>query len=140
MIDDAPDIRMLLRTVLQHSGWTVHEASSGVGVTASLAQVRPDLVILDVQMPDQDGWVTLAEIREHPEFGDVPVILCTVKAAVADRMRGWTIGADGYLVKPFALEAVVHEAEQVAARDAAARDAVRALHLEQLKALEDTHR
>ncbi|MBV9292609.1 MAG: response regulator [Frankiales bacterium] len=138
VIDDADDIRLLLRAVLEAAGWAVCEAATGVDVRGTLEASTPSVVLLDVQMPDRDGWATLADIRSHPTLGDVPVILCTVKSTTADRARGWQLGADGYISKPFALDDVIAEVADVASRPTELRSAVRAARLKELQELEET--
>lgn len=137
VIDDADDIRMLLRMLLERGGWRVAESATGVGVEQLLGETRPDLVLLDVQMPDRDGWSTLASIRAHPTLADIPVVLCTVKSSSADRIRGWELGADGYLTKPFALDQVAAEIDAVVARPSTQRAALRAERIYELKQLQE---
>jgi len=108
LIDDDPDIRMLVRMALEMDGHEVQAAGNGLAgldlLRASVAQgVRP-VVVLDVQMPDIDGWEVLSEIRSAPDLGDIPVVMCTVRAGAADRERGYGLGADAYEAKPFDLE------------------------------------
>jgi DNA-binding response OmpR family regulator len=84
----------------------------------------PDLVLLDVQMPGIDGWDTLQAVRAQRRLADLPVVLCTVKSGAADLAHGWSLGCDGYVVKPFAIADLVTEVEAVLAvhpRDRAAR-------------------
>lgn len=99
VVDDAADLRLLIRGVLSQSGMEVTEAASGSEALRRFEECRPDVVILDVQMPDMDGWETLRTIRGMD--GDVAVILCTVKASPADAVRGWDLGCDAYVRKPF---------------------------------------
>ena len=99
VVDDAADLRLLIRGVLSQSGMEVTEAASGAEALRCLADDGPDVVILDVQMPDMDGWETLRAIRRIDS--GVAVILCTVKASPADAVRGWNLGCDAYVRKPF---------------------------------------
>jgi CheY-like chemotaxis protein len=102
VVDDAADLRFLIREVLERAGMEVAEAESGADALHTLAiAARPDVVVLDVQMPDMDGWETLAAIRKMPGIADVPVIMCTVKSQPADALRAWELGCDAYLAKPF---------------------------------------
>ena len=123
VVDDNEDVRLLLATVLGSGGYDVVEAASG---DEALAMTRtasvPDVIVLDVQMPVLDGWDTLAGIRASSRFGDVPVVLCTVKSSAPDRMRGWKLGCDGYLVKPFDIEELLHEVENAIAQRAARKE------------------
>lgn len=105
VVDDDPDIRSLLELALGLHG---HEAVSAAGGGAALATLRQGplrgrrpVVVLDVQMPDLDGWQVLEAIRTDPELRDLPVVMCTVRASPADLDRGWQTGCDAYLPKPF---------------------------------------
>ena len=103
VVDDDPDIRMLLQIALERDG---HDVEGAPGGTAGLAALRTPgrarpVVILDVQMPDLDGWQVLGEIRADAALRGTPVILCTVKASAIDLNRGWEAGCDAYLTKPF---------------------------------------
>ncbi len=103
VVDDDPDIRTLLQIALERDGHSVEVAEGGTDGLAALrawGKGRP-VVILDVQMPDLDGWQVLATIREDATLRDLPVILCTVRAGAADLTRGWLAGCDAYLPKPF---------------------------------------
>lgn len=137
-VDDAADIRLLVRAVLQRAGHDVLEADSG---TAALSQLDgdelPDAVILDIQMPGVDGWETLSALRQHPRALDLPVLVCSVKAAAQDTSRAWMLGCDGYLTKPFNIADLAHEVEAVMAMSPAERQAMRRARL--AAALEQTH-
>lgn len=115
VIDDDHDLRMLTRLTFQLQGWSVATAEdgrSGLELLRSLAtqNVQP-VVLLDVQMPDIDGWQVLAEIRSDPELRHIPVVLCTVRAGVEDQRRGFALGADGFVAKPFDIEDLVSEVQ-----------------------------
>jgi two-component system cell cycle response regulator DivK len=104
-VDDDPDIRSLLELALGLQGHVVVTAPGGGAALEALRGEelrghRP-VVVLDVQMPDVDGWQVLEAIRADDELGDLPVILCTVRASPADLERGWGAGCDAYLAKPF---------------------------------------
>jgi DNA-binding response OmpR family regulator len=101
VVDDDEDIRVLLRELLQRAGFEVHEESNGLAALRTFHAQRPDLILLDVAMPEMDGWQTLARIRE---LSDVPVLMLTAKDTEADRVRGLRGGADDYVTKPFARE------------------------------------
>ena len=126
VVDDAPDIRLLADLVLTMAGFTVRAASSGSEALRILAKGDlPDIVLLDVQMPEVDGWETLDRLRKDPRTADLPVVLCTVKGLPEDTLKGWTLGCDGYLGKPFEISALVEELEGVLRRDWAEREALR---------------
>jgi DNA-binding response OmpR family regulator len=100
VVDDAADLRFLMREVLSRSGVAVEEASSGLDALGRLGSDPPDVVILDVQMPDMDGWETLSAIRRQQGDG-MGVILCTVRSHPADAVRAYELGCDAFLAKPF---------------------------------------
>jgi two-component system OmpR family response regulator len=126
VVDDAPDIRLLADLVLSMAGFTVTAASSGSEALQKLASGDlPDIVLLDVQMPDVDGWETLTRVRATPRTAQLPVVLCTVKGLPEDNLKGWSLGCDGYLGKPFDIGGLVDELNAVLKRTPAQRLAVR---------------
>lgn len=130
--DDVADVRRLIRRVLEPAGYVVEEASSGLLALAMLASPpRPDVVVLDVQMPEMDGWQTLAAIRSEPTLGNLPVVLCTVKAGPDDIERAWLGGCDGYVVKPFDIGELLAQVDLVVKQDEEERQLRRALMLAQ---------
>ncbi len=126
IVDDQPDIRELLKAILTLRDYEVDTAASGVEALERLQRRdHPDLIVLDVQMPEMDGWDTLSEIRlRYGEFGP-RVVICTVKGHPRDLLHGWTLGCDGYVWKPFDLKLLVDEVAAVLLRDAAERARVR---------------
>ena len=126
VVDDAPDIRLLADLVLSMAGFTVSAASSGTEALRVLAEGDlPDIVLLDVQMPEVDGWETLTRLRRDPRTADLPVVLCTVKGLPEDTLKGWALGCDGYLGKPFDIGHLVEELEGVLRRNCMEREAIR---------------
>ncbi len=98
LIDDDAITRELLRGVLERAGHEIREAENGRAGLRELYATTPDLVILDVEMPELDGWATLERIRE---LSEVPVLMLTARQTELERVRGLRGGADDYLVKPF---------------------------------------
>lgn len=130
IVDDNRDMRLLLRYILEDQGLAVSEANGGADALEILDDgPRPDVVILDVQMPEMDGWETLGAIRHRAPTKDLPVVLCTVKARPADVVHGWEIGCDGYIVKPFDTEALAAEIWAVASRNPEDRLKIREIGL-----------
>jgi len=132
VVDDAPDIRLLAELVLSMAGFTVTTASSGKDALRQLAGDLPDIVVLDVQMPELDGWETLSHLRADPRTADLPVVLCTVKGLPGDTLKGWSLGCDGYLGKPFDIRLLVDEVQRVLGRDWVERETVRRLRTAEL--------
>ncbi len=98
VVDDDAVTRELLRGVLERAGHEVREAEDGRAGLRELYSHSPDLVILDVEMPELDGWATLERIRD---MSDVPVLMLTRRETELERVRGLKGGADDYVVKPF---------------------------------------
>lgn len=101
VIDDDQSITSFLRRALSYSGYEVEVSADGREGLALALESPPDLVILDIMMPGIDGYEICRRLRSG---GDVPILMLTAKDEVPDRVRGLDVGADDYLVKPFALE------------------------------------
>lgn len=102
VVDDDEKITSLLRRSLAFEGYEVVTASNGLEGLKQMMTADPDLLILDVMMPQVDGWEVAKRVREGGS--GVPILMLTAKDDVQDRVRGLDLGADDYLVKPFALE------------------------------------
>ncbi|MFJ3232038.1 response regulator transcription factor [Streptomyces sp. NPDC086787] len=102
VVDDDPPIADLVATVARYEGWTAVTAYSGEEALSLAAGFRPDIVVLDLMLPDVDGFGVLDRLRRSGTM--VPVVFLTARDTVADRVAGLTRGGDDYLVKPFAVE------------------------------------
>jgi DNA-binding response OmpR family regulator len=98
VVDDEADILDLLSELLGETGYEVVRASDGREAIRALFQTQPDLVLLDVAMPELDGWQTLERIRD---VSDLPVLMLTARASEDDKVRGLRAGANDYVTKPF---------------------------------------
>lgn len=98
VIDDDPDIAKLLTTILQPQGFVVYHSCDGVEGLKQAYEIHPDLIILDVTMPTMDGWDVCTRLRE---LSDLPILMLTARSAEADMLRGFMLGADDYVKKPF---------------------------------------
>ncbi|CAH1228260.1 Heme response regulator HssR [Paenibacillus allorhizoplanae] len=98
IVDDDPYIRELVRVFMMNEGFDVVEAEDGVEALKKLQTVQVDMVILDVMMPNMDGWKLCEELREHY---DLPILMLTAKGETAQKVKGFELGADDYLTKPF---------------------------------------
>lgn len=116
VVDDEPNIRELLSASLKFSGFDVHIAANGQEALKRADEVRPDLIVLDVMMPDLDGFGVMKRLRD--KGSKIPVVFLTAKDDVADRVTGLTLGGDDYIVKPFSLEEVVARIRAVLRRAA----------------------
>ena len=101
VVDDEPQIRRVLRTTLASHGYVITEAKTGEEAVESVRKERPDLVLLDVNMPGIGGIEAAREIRQ---MSDAPIIMLTVRKAERDKVLALDSGADDYVVKPFSIE------------------------------------
>ncbi|WP_203669464.1 response regulator transcription factor [Cellulomonas pakistanensis] len=105
VVDDEATLAELLSTALRYEGWQVEHALTGQAAIRQAKALEPDVILLDVMLPDLSGLEVLRRIRAtHPH---VPVLFLTAKDAVEDRIAGLTAGGDDYVTKPFSLEEVV---------------------------------
>jgi two-component system, OmpR family, response regulator len=105
VVDDEPTLAELVTMALRYEGWEVRSAGNGVTAVRLARDFRPDVVVLDVMLPDLSGLDVLRRLREHTP--NLPVLFLTAKDAVEDRIAGLTAGGDDYVTKPFSLEEVV---------------------------------
>ncbi|MEX2464240.1 MAG: response regulator transcription factor, partial [Gaiellaceae bacterium] len=112
-VDDDADIRGLLRQLLERAGYDLVEASNGKDGLRAFYASAPDLVLLDVSMPEMDGWQTLERIRD---LSDVPVLMLTARTAELERVRGLKTGADDYVAKPFGRQELLARVEALLRR------------------------
>lgn len=99
LVDDEPAIISALRVIFERAGYEVITSQTGAAALAQLAQL-PELVVLDVMLPDMDGYQVCREIRKLPTY--VPVLMLTARDTLPDKVLGLELGADAYLTKPFA--------------------------------------
>lgn len=123
LIDDDRGLTDLLADFLRNEGHTVHVANDGLSGMRQVFAIKPNLVVLDVTMPQRDGWEVLERIRE---LSSTPVIMLTARDEEANILHGFTLGADDYVTKPFSfaqmaarIQAVLHRYEQGAHEDPA---------------------
>jgi two-component system, OmpR family, response regulator len=137
LVDDELHLRSMLEAALRHSGFDVHAVESGREALEAVGPVEPDLVVLDVMLPDLDGFEVCRRWRQ--EGRRTPVVFLTARDATEDKVRGLTTGGDDYLVKPFSLEELVARIQAVLRRTGAGRpDAV--LRCADLVLDDDAHR
>lgn len=100
-VDDERHIVRLIQVNLERAGYEVSTAYDGLEALRAIEEDRPDLIVLDVMMPQLDGFETLKRLKANPNTADIPVIMLTAKSQDADVFRGWQSGVDCYLTKPF---------------------------------------
>ena len=101
VVDDNPDIVNIVKAILEGKGYNVLTAYSGPELFTCLEQQKPDLIILDIMMPEMDGLQVLTRLKNASETSSIPVILLTAKVQYEDVLGGYKLGADYYITKPF---------------------------------------
>lgn len=100
IVDDEPQIRTFLRISLEAHGFAPREAASGTNALKAIAADKPDMMILDLGLPDRDGLTLIREIREHSRM---PIIVLSVRSNEQDKVRAFDLGANDYVTKPFGI-------------------------------------
>lgn len=138
VVDDEPNIRELLATSLRFAGFDVHAAADGGAALRLAKQVQPDLLVLDVMLPDMDGFTVTRRLREKGQH--VPVLFLTARDDTQDKITGLTVGGDDYVTKPFSLEEVVARIRAILRRTTGAEaESTSVLGYEDLELDEDSH-
>ena len=136
VVDDEDNITFLLDSALRHFGFDVRVASDGRGALKEVEAFAPDVVLLDVMLPDLDGFEILRRLRL--DGVQVPVLFLTARDAVDDKVRGLTLGGDDYVTKPFSLEEVVARIHVLLRRQGVAAGSAK-LTLADLEMDDDAH-
>jgi two-component system, OmpR family, response regulator TrcR len=105
LVDDEPALTNLVKMALHYEGWTVEVAHNAREAVAKFDKVGPDVLVLDIMLPDMDGLQILQRVRESDAY--TPALFLTARDSVMDRVTGLTAGADDYMTKPFSLEELV---------------------------------
>jgi two-component system OmpR family response regulator len=138
VVDDEPHIAELVTVALRYSGFDVSRAATGREALSEVRRTRPDLVVLDVMLPDLDGFEVAKRIRQADGSVDrLPVIFLTARDTTADKVEGLGLGGDDYVTKPFSLEELIARVQAVLRR-AGATDAGSRLSFSDLTLDEDT--
>ena len=116
VVDDDPDIRELIAFKLRQQDFEVHLAADGEEALVVLRDEHPELALLDVMMPKRSGLEVLQALRDDPATESLPVIMLTAKAQEADVERGFDLGADDYIVKPFSPRELMSRVRAVMSR------------------------
>lgn len=113
IVEDDQHIRKLFNILVRREGVDIDEAVEGNEALEKLHANRYDLVILDIMMPNVDGFSILKDMRERPETAQVPVIVVTAKTEDKDLMKGYSLGANYYITKPFEPQDLIHSIELI---------------------------
>jgi diguanylate cyclase (GGDEF)-like protein len=122
VVDDDPDILQFVQINLELDGFRVETAPGGRQALERASENPPDLMLLDIMMPEIDGLTVLRRMRSNPTTGSVPVIILSARSLAEDRVRGLDLGADDYITKPFDLEELVARVRTVLRRSQQMRD------------------
>lgn len=138
LVDDEEHLRSMLEAALRHHGFDVVAVANGREALTRAAAERPDLVVLDVMLPDLDGFEVCRRLRAAGDH--TPVLFLTAKDAIEDKVRGLTLGGDDYLVKPFSLEELVARVHALLRRSGLAKDDGARFACADLEMDDDAHR
>ena len=116
-VEDEPEMIDLIRLILNRRGFEVTGASGGVEGLSKIREIHPDLVLLDLMMPDMDGWEVYQQIKADEALRSIPVIVVTAKAQSIDKVLGLHIAkVDDYIAKPFSPQELLNSVERVLAK------------------------
>ena len=111
--DDEPNIVLALEYLMKNEGYEVQTATDGEDALLSIAKIRPDLILLDIMMPNLDGYEVCQRIRSDPSMKDIVIIMLTAKGREIEREKGLALGADFYITKPFSTREVVKKVREI---------------------------
>jgi len=137
VVEDEPNIRELLATSLRFAGFAVDVAADGQSAITSASEHNPDLVVLDVMLPDMDGFEVTRRLRESDR--QLPIVFVTARDSVNDKITGLTVGGDDYVTKPFSLEEVVARIRAVLRRTRGGEGSTATLTFHDLELDDDSH-
>lgn len=137
VVDDQQALRTLMDVVLTEAGFEVELADGGEQALERVRTSPPEVCILDVMMPRMTGWEVLERIREAPATEDLPIVMLTARGEPRDRLRGWELGCDAYVAKPFDPPDVVQEVMAVLTREPSERRALRDRQMTVVRAMLD---
>lgn len=118
IVDDEEGVRVVARTILKKGGHEIMEAEGGKEGLRMLESWTPDIIILDVMMPEMDGWEVCEKIKSEPKFKGIPVIMFTVKGEMEDMRHSRGTGADAHVSKSFGMDVLLKTVESLLESDA----------------------
>lgn len=137
VVDDDNNLRSMLCASLRHNGFDVTPAAGGREALALVEEVRPNLLVLDVMMPEIDGFDVCRRLRQQGD--DTPVLFLTARASTRDKVEGLMLGGDDYLEKPFSLEELVARVVSILRRAGAAKSETVVHEFEDIRLDADAH-
>ena len=137
VVDDEPNITDLVATALRYEGFTVATAANGIEAIKEAGTFRPDLLVLDVMLPDRDGFELLKRLRA--DYTHVPAVFLTARDSTEDKVKGLTVGGDDYVTKPFSLEELIARVRAVLRRTSGNGASSSRLVFGDLELDDDTH-
>ena len=140
VVDDEPDLLELVRVNLASSGYAVETAASGSDALAALRRAPPDVMVLDLMLPDISGTELCARVRADQRLTGLPIIMLTAKSEEIDRVVGLELGADDYVTKPFSPRELALRVRAVLRRRAPAGEDARVFEHGELRVDPDSHR
>jgi two-component system phosphate regulon response regulator PhoB len=140
IVDDEHDLAQLIDFNLKAAGFSTHVAATGEAALMAARARRPELVLLDLMLPDMPGTEVCRQLRADPLTRDVLIVMLTAKGEEADRVRGFEMGADDYVTKPFSVRELVLRLKAILRRSGPPRDSAPSLALGPLKLDVSTHR
>ena len=137
VVDDETNITDLVATALRYEGFDVEVASTGTDALRAAETFRPDLMVLDIMLPDRDGFQVVQRLRADGRH--VPVVFLTARDSTEEKVKGLTVGGDDYVTKPFSLEEVIARIRAVLRRTRGQADDGATLRFHDLELNEDSH-
>ena len=117
-VEDNPDNRMLVRRILLSEDYSLLEATNATEALETLKTSKPDLILMDINMPDMDGYTLTAKIKKMPGFEKMPILALTANVMRGDKEKVLEAGCDGYIQKPIDFDELLREVERFTSRSA----------------------
>ena len=116
IVEDDTNIREIESFALKNSGYQIQDFGNAKEFYRAVKEKKPDLALLDIMLPDEDGMEILQKLRKNPETKRLPIIMVTAKATELDRVKGLDLGADDYIIKPFGVMELISRVKAVLRR------------------------
>ncbi len=126
VVEDEDNIAIALDYLLTREGYDQHRIDTGAGAVDLIRDMRPDLVLLDVMLPEVSGYEICQSVRSDPAICATPILMMTARGSAMERRKGLAMGATGFITKPFELKALREEVRRILADPAAALESARA--------------